>query len=199
MKRRCLLALATMTVMAACSSNKPAPSDDTPNVADPAVAPVAVAPPAAEPSARAAQPAPAAKPAVTSAAKPTVAPPVTPAPTTAKPVVVPPPPPPVITPTPAPVAAPAAPRGDPQAGKPLYDAQCRKCHGVIGVPPKVIKEKFPKILPFDAEFSGKTPDDAVVTILMQGKGDDMKSFKDKLTRTEMVSVAAYVRTLGQRP
>ena len=40
---------------------------------------------------------------------------------------------------------------------------------------------------------------AVVTILMQGKGDDMKSFKDKMTRSEMVAVAAYIRTLGQRP
>lgn len=83
-------------------------------------------------------------------------------------------------------------------GKPLYEENCRKCHGVIGVPAKAIKEKFPKILPFDAAYFSKTTDDAVVTILMNGKGDDMKPFKDKLTKPEMVAVAAYIRTLGKK-
>lgn len=197
MKRTCLLIAATATVLAACGTQKPAPSD---KVAEPAASPVA--PPAtAEPSAPATPTAPAAKPATAPApvaAKPVVAPAQQPAP---KPSAATPAPAPVAAPTPAPapVAAPSAPRADPLAGKPLYDEQCRKCHGVIGVPPKVIKAKFPKILAFDAEFIRKTTDDSIVTILMQGKGDDMKSFKDKLSHAQMSALAAYIRTLGQRP
>ena len=79
------------------------------------------------------------------------------------------------------------------AGKAPYEANCRKCHGVRGVPPKTMKTKYPKIATFDAEFFTKRSDDSVVTILTKGKGDDMKSFKDKLTHDQMVAVAAYIR------
>jgi mono/diheme cytochrome c family protein len=123
-------------------------------------------------------PAPAPAPAVT---KPAVEPAPAPKPAAAPPAA-------------APVAATSA---DPLVGKPLYEANCRKCHGVIGVPAKAIKAKFPKILPFDADYFSKTTDAAVVTILMQGKGDDMKSFKDTLSKAEMAAVAAYIRTLGK--
>ena len=79
------------------------------------------------------------------------------------------------------------------AGKAPYEANCRKCHGVRGVPPKTMKAKYPKIATFDAEFFAKRSDDSVVTVLTKGKGDDMKSFKDKLTHDQMVAVAAYIR------
>ena len=79
------------------------------------------------------------------------------------------------------------------AGKAPYEANCRKCHGVRGVPPKTMKAKYPKIATFDAEFFAKRSDDSVVTVLTKGKGDDMKSFKDKMTHDQMVAVAAYIR------
>ena len=79
------------------------------------------------------------------------------------------------------------------AGKAPYEANCRKCHGVRGVPPKTMKAKYPKIATFDADFFAKRSDDSVVTVLTKGKGDDMKSFKEKLTHDQMVAVAAYIR------
>jgi len=84
-------------------------------------------------------------------------------------------------------------------GKALYEENCRKCHGVIGNPPKTMKEKYPKIATFNAAFIAARSDDSVVKILTRGKGEDMKSFKDKMTPDEMAAVAKYVRELGSRP
>lgn len=86
-------------------------------------------------------------------------------------------------------------------GKALYEENCRKCHGVRGTPPKTMKEKFPKIATFDAEFITKRSDDSVVKVLMKGvgKAEDMKSFKDKLSPQEMAAVAKYVRELAEKP
>lgn len=83
-------------------------------------------------------------------------------------------------------------------GKDLYDANCKKCHGVLGTPPKVMKEKFPKLAPFDAAFAAKNDVAAIVTILTKGKGTDMKPVKDKLSAAEMNSVALYVRDLASK-
>src|SRR5664279_6169717 len=84
-------------------------------------------------------------------------------------------------------------------GKDLYDANCKKCHGVIGTPAKAIKAKFPKLMPFDADFNAKNNVDAIVTILNKGKGEDMKPFKGTLSPAEMKSVAEYVKELAARP
>lgn len=84
-------------------------------------------------------------------------------------------------------------------GKALYDENCKKCHGAIGTPPKAMKAKFPKIATFDEEFFAKRSDDSVVTILEKGKGQDMKSFKGKLTHEEMETVAKYIKgTFGKK-
>jgi mono/diheme cytochrome c family protein len=82
-------------------------------------------------------------------------------------------------------------------GKAPYEENCRKCHGVRGVPPKTMQAKFPKIATFDAAFFAKRSDDSVVTILTKGKNQDMKSFKDKLSHAQMVAVAAYIRSFSQ--
>jgi mono/diheme cytochrome c family protein len=84
-------------------------------------------------------------------------------------------------------------------GKTIYDENCKRCHGVIGTPPKTMKAKYPKIATFNAEFIAERSDDSVVKILTKGKGEDMKSFKDKLTPAEMAAVAKYVRQLGSKP
>ena len=83
-------------------------------------------------------------------------------------------------------------------GKTLYEATCKKCHGVLGTPPKTMKAQFPKIATFDAAFIAKRTDDSVVKILMKGKGEDMKPFKDKMKMDEMMAVAKYVRELGSK-
>jgi len=83
-------------------------------------------------------------------------------------------------------------------GKALYDEHCKKCHGVVGRPPKTMKEKFPKIYTFDAAFIAARSDDSVVKVLTKGKNEDMVSFKDKMSAAEMLAVAKYVRELGSK-
>ena len=84
-------------------------------------------------------------------------------------------------------------------GKALYDENCKKCHGVVGRPPKTMKDKFPKIYTFDAAFIAARSDDSVVKVLTKGKNEDMVSFKDKMNAAEMMAVAKYVRELGSKP
>ena len=84
-------------------------------------------------------------------------------------------------------------------GKTLYEANCKKCHGVLGTPPKTMQKKFDKIVPFNADFIAKRTDDSVVKILTHGgKTEDMKSFKDKLSADEMKTIAKYVRELATK-
>lgn len=81
--------------------------------------------------------------------------------------------------------------------KAVYDANCKKCHGVAGTPPKAMTAMFPKIAAFDAAFFAKRSDDSVVTVLTKGKGVQMKSFKDKMTPAEMAAVAKYMRAFAK--
>ena len=93
------------------------------------------------------------------------------------------------------VAAAATSRQDPP-GKAPYEENCRKCHGVRGVPPKNMKAKYEHIATFNAEFFEKHSTDSVVRVLTNGKNEDMKSFKDKLTHEQMVAIDAYIRSLA---
>jgi mono/diheme cytochrome c family protein len=88
--------------------------------------------------------------------------------------------------------------GQDPAGKVPYEENCRKCHGVRGVPPKTMKVKYPKIATFDAEFFAKRSDDSLVTVMAKGRGDDMKSFKEKLSHDQMVAIAAYIRSFAPK-
>jgi mono/diheme cytochrome c family protein len=81
-------------------------------------------------------------------------------------------------------------------GKTAYGEVCKKCHGVLGTPPVTMKKKYPKLVGFDAAFLGTHSADSIVKVLTKGKGDDMESFKDKLSPAEMKAVAAYVRELA---
>ena len=84
-------------------------------------------------------------------------------------------------------------------GKALYDANCRKCHGTAGIPPKAMAAKFPKIAAFDAAFFAKRSDDSVVKVIAKGKTKDMPSFKDKMTPAEMTAVAKHIRAFAAKP
>ncbi len=79
-------------------------------------------------------------------------------------------------------------------GKALYDANCKKCHGVAGKPSDGIKKMNPKIETFDAAFFAKRTDPDLVKGIAEGK-DKMKPFKDKMKADEIAAVAKYIRTL----
>ncbi len=85
-----------------------------------------------------------------------------------------------------------------QDAKAVYDANCKKCHGVAGTPPKAMATKFPKLAPFDAAFFAKRTDDSVVKILTKGKDQDMVSFKDKMTPAEMAAVSKYIHEFAAK-
>jgi len=207
MKRACLLALTTATFLVACSTDKPAVSDSLKTNPELASPPGIALPPdtagsqavpsieqAPAPSKRVEPSSPAPRP--VRAATPKVAPvaPVAPVPVVAKPATAP-----TVQPaTPAPKVAvvPSPPLQD-LSGKAPYEENCRKCHGVIGIAPKAMKAKFPKIATFDAAFFATRSGDSVVTILTKGKNEDMKSFKDKLSHAQIVAVAAYIRSFAK--
>src|SRR5450759_2873645 len=92
----------------------------------------------------------------------------------------------------------AATRQPEPTGKAPYEENCRKCHGVRGIPPKAIKAKYPKIATFNEGFFDKRSGDSVVTILTKGKNQDMTSFKGKLSVAQMVAVAAYIRSFDEK-
>lgn len=84
------------------------------------------------------------------------------------------------------------------SGKALYLEHCKVCHGVGGVPAKLVARRFAKIPDLtDPMFLENRSDDSIVVVLQRGVGRDMKSFTDKLTTDEMRAVAAYVRSLGK--
>ena len=73
-----------------------------------------------------------------------------------------------------------------RAGRTQFERrQCGGCHKVVGMP--AVPKKF-----------AKRSDDSVVTVLTKGENEDMKSFKDKLSHSQMVAVAAYIRSFGQK-
>jgi len=81
--------------------------------------------------------------------------------------------------------------------KAVYDANCKKCHGVAGTPPKAMTTMFPKIAAFDAAFFAKRSNDSLVKILTNGKSVQMTSFKSKMTPAEMAAVAKYMRAFAK--
>lgn len=84
-------------------------------------------------------------------------------------------------------------------GKVVYDAKCKKCHGVAGIPPKAMATKYPKIAAFDAAFFAKRSADSVVTAITKGVSKGMPEFKTKMTPVEIAAVAKYTRTFAAKP
>lgn len=83
-------------------------------------------------------------------------------------------------------------------GRGLYLEHCKICHGIQGVPSKLVARRFAKIPDLtDPLFLGKRSDDSILVVLQNGIGRDMKSFSDKLSTDEMRAVVAYVRSLAK--
>ena len=91
---------------------------------------------------------------------------------------------------------PAAGAAEPD-GAALYKQHCRSCHGAKGVPPARMLTLYPtlKTLADSAEQAHLT-EAAIVKVLQEGKGKDMKSFADKLSSAEMAAVAKYLKTFA---
>lgn len=81
--------------------------------------------------------------------------------------------------------------------KVVFGDLCKKCHGVLGVPPVTMKKKYPKLVGFDSKFLDTHSADSIVKVLTKGTGEDMQSFKDKMSAAEIKAVAAYVRELAE--
>ncbi len=80
-------------------------------------------------------------------------------------------------------------------GKAVFDAHCRKCHGTTGRPTPAMKKLLPELPVWDAAFFDKRSEEDVVAVLLNGKGKNMKPFKELLKPEEMAAVARYIRTL----
>lgn len=81
-------------------------------------------------------------------------------------------------------------------GAAVYKEHCRTCHGAAGKPTRLALSQYPKIPVMDSTFVAARSVDSIVTILTNGKGKDMKSFKAKLSPNEMHEVAEYVRSMA---
>ena len=88
--------------------------------------------------------------------------------------------------------------GQDAPGRVLYLEHCKICHGIQGVPSKLVARRFATIPDLtDPLFLGKRSDDSILVVLQHGIGRDMKSFAGKLSTDEMRAVVAYVRSLGK--
>ena len=79
-------------------------------------------------------------------------------------------------------------------GKALFEKNCRKCHG-DGQPSPGIKKLFPEIPIWDEAFFAKRTEADIVAVLTNGKGKNMKPWKEVLSAEEMAAIAKYIRTL----
>ena len=80
-------------------------------------------------------------------------------------------------------------------GKALYEQNCRKCHGATGTPSERMVEMYATLKPF-GQMTGVSAD-SIVTLLVAGGTEGMKSYKDKLTAAELRAVADYTLTLSK--
>lgn len=81
-------------------------------------------------------------------------------------------------------------------GKAIFDTHCKKCHGPTGKPSAAMKKLLPELPVWDGSFFAKRPDDQIVQVLTNGKGRNMKPFRDVLKPEELLAVAKYIRTLA---
>jgi mono/diheme cytochrome c family protein len=81
--------------------------------------------------------------------------------------------------------------------KAVYDANCKKCHGVAGIPSKAMVARSPKLAALDAAFFATRSEDSVVKAITNGKAK-MPAYKSKMTPAQIAAVAKYVRTFGTK-
>ncbi|MBM3906616.1 MAG: cytochrome c [Gemmatimonadetes bacterium] len=80
--------------------------------------------------------------------------------------------------------------------KALYEAHCQKCHGPAGAPSAAMKRLLPELPALSPAFLANRSDSAIVAVLKNGKGKNMKPFGDRLTEAQMQALAKYIRNLA---
>ncbi|HEY6060791.1 MAG TPA: cytochrome c [Gemmatimonadales bacterium] len=81
-------------------------------------------------------------------------------------------------------------------GQALYRQSCRACHGAMGKPSSQMVAKFKNIpIISDPAFLQARSDDSLVASISNG-GKNMKPFKGKLSREEIVAIVRYFRGLA---
>ena len=80
-------------------------------------------------------------------------------------------------------------------GQALFQANCRKCHGATGTPSERMVEMYATLKPL-SQMTGVSAD-SLVTLLVAGGTEGMKSYKDKLTAAELKAVADYTLALSK--
>jgi cytochrome c6 len=83
-------------------------------------------------------------------------------------------------------------------GAAVFKANCAKCHGREGVPPKFALRRYKNLVSLadPATLKGISVD-STMTVIANGKGKDMKPFEGKLTPAEIAAVAKYVFELAK--
>jgi mono/diheme cytochrome c family protein len=78
-------------------------------------------------------------------------------------------------------------------GQALYRQSCRVCHGAAGKPSSQTVAKFKNIpIMSDPAFLQARSDDSLFASISNG-GKNMKPFKGKLSREEMVAIVRFLR------
>lgn len=84
----------------------------------------------------------------------------------------------------------------PAEAKTLYEGHCQKCHGPSGKPSAAMKKLLPELPTWNAAFFAARSDSDIVAVLKNGKGKNMKPFGDRLSESQMQSLAKYIRNLA---
>ena len=80
--------------------------------------------------------------------------------------------------------------------KAIYLKSCKECHGVLGRPTKAALRKYDSLPDFAlAAFFARKDEKDLIKAVRDGKGRDMKGFKDKLSPEEIEAVVKYIYTL----
>ncbi len=86
--------------------------------------------------------------------------------------------------------------GDAAAGKAVFDAKCKMCHGADGKGNAAIAKKMNLTFPdITAKETQSKPDDVLKKRVTEG-GKQMKPVKG-LTDEQVTNVIAYVRSIGK--
>lgn len=93
------------------------------------------------------------------------------------------------------VAAAQEPAAQAPDGQAIYQQQCRRCHGATGTPSERMMEMYATLKPL-SQMTGVSAD-SIVTLLLAGGTEGMKSYKDKLTAAELKAVAEYTLSLSK--
>ena len=83
-------------------------------------------------------------------------------------------------------------------GKVIYLANCKQCHGVLGVATQTARRQYDKIPALnDPTLYTRQTDAQLIAAVTTGKGE-MKGFSAKLSTAEIAASVAYIHTFVPR-